>query len=222
MKKISKIISLVLFSFIVGSFAIADVKMGFSVGAVDMSPSAKEEKFNANTNTHPADSEEIQVPMGSIFIEKDFGVVSIGIDIVPYDLESETLDNARTATRGDGSQDTTDSKVKVTVETPVMIYALLQNEAGAFLRLGASQANVTTEETITTGSKYPNAEIYGGHVSLGIEKEFGDQGLSFRVEGGWSGYTNITVVNDQTSRPTKIHVNDLDGVSAKISLLKTF
>ena len=222
MKKISKILSLVLFSFTLGSFAIAEVKMGFSVSAVDMEPSAKEEKFNAAANNHPAESEEIQVPMGSIFIEKDFGILSLGIDLVPYDLESETLDNVRTVTRGDGNQDSTDSKVTVTVETPVMIYALLQNDAGAFIRLGASQANVKTVETITTGSTYPNAEVYGGHVSLGVEKAFGDQGLSFRVEGGYSEYTNITVVNDQTARPTKIHVQDMTGVTARISLLKTY
>ena len=79
-------------------------------------------------------------------------------------------------------------KLTVTVETPVMIYALLQNDAGAFIKLGASQANVKTVETITTGSTYPNAEVYGGHVSLGVEKAFGDQGLSFRVEGGYSEY----------------------------------
>ena len=103
-----------------------------------------------------------------------------------------------------------------------MIYALLQNDSGAFIRLGASQANVKTVETITTGSTYPNAEVYGGHVSLGVEKAFGDQGLSFRVEGGYSEYTNITVVNNQTARPTKIHVKDLSGVTARISLLKTY
>ena len=91
MKKISKILSLVLFSFTLGSFAIAEVKMGFSVSAVDMEPSAKEEKFNAAANNHPAESEEIQVPMGSIFIEKDFGILSLGIDLVPYDLEKHLI-----------------------------------------------------------------------------------------------------------------------------------
>ena len=224
MKKISKILSLVLFSFTLGSYALAEVKMGFSVSAIDMEATATEEKFNAAANNHPAETEEMQIPMGSIFIEKDFGVLSIGLDIVPYDLESETLDNARTAQNGlnNAGQDTTDSKVTVTVETPVMIYALLQNDAGVFIRLGASNAKVKTVETITTGSTYPNAEIYGGHISLGMEKEFGDQGLSFRVEGGYSEYTNITVVNNQTARPTKIHVQDMTGVTARISLLKTY
>jgi len=222
MKKISKILSLVLFSFTAGSFAIAEVKMGISASVIDMEATALEEKFNAAANNHPAETEEMQIPMGSIFIEKDFGLLSIGVDYVPYDIDSETLDNARTATRGDGSQDTTDSKVTVTVETPLMIYALLQNDAGAFIRLGASNAKVKTAETITTGSTYPNSEVYGGHVSVGMEKAFGDQGLSFRVEGGYSEYTNITVVNNQTARPTKIHVQDMSGLTARISLLKTF
>ena len=198
------------------------MKVGLTIGAVDMEPTALEEKFNANTNKVTADSEEIQVPFASVFIEKDFGLVALGIDITPYDIDSEELNNARTATRGDGDQDTTDSKVTVTVENPVMIYALLQNDAGAFLRLGASHANVRTDETLTTGSKYPDADLYGGHVSLGLERELPTDDLSFRVEAGWSGYTNVTVVNNQSARPTKVHVQDMDGISARISLLKTF
>jgi hypothetical protein len=226
MNKISKILSLVLLSFSLGTLALADVKMGISYGAIDMSPSAKEEKFNAAALDHPADSEDVIVPMGSIFIEKDFGLLSIGVDIVPYDLESEELNNDRNANgRGaaDPSEaDTTNAKVKVSIETPVMIYALLQNDAGAFVRVGASQANVATEETTPTGSTYPNADIYGGHVSFGVERGFGSNDLAFRIEGGYSGYTNVTVVNDQTARPTKIHVNDMDGFTAKVSILKTF
>ena len=222
MNKIPKIFTIVLGLLSFGSLAVADMKVGLTIGAVDMEPTALEEKFNANTNKVTADSEEIQVPFASVFIEKDFGLVALGIDITPYDIDSEELNNARTATRGDGDQDTTDSKVTVTVENPVMIYALLQNDAGAFIRVGASQANVTTEETITTGSKYPNTEIYGGHVSLGVERGFGSNDLAFRIEGGYSGYTNVTVVNDQTARPTKIHVQHMDGFTAKVSILKTF
>ena len=222
MNKIPKIFTIVLGLLSFGSLALADMKIGLTIGAVDMEPTALEEKFNANTNKVKADSEEIQVPFASVFIEKDFGLVALGIDLTPYDLDSEELNNARTATRGDGDQNTTDSKVTVTVENPVMIYALLQNDAGAFLRLGASHANVRTDETLTTGSKYPDADLYGGHVSLGLERELPTNDLSFRVEAGWSGYTNVTVVNNQSARPTKVHVQDMDGISARISLLKTF
>ena len=115
MKNISKILSLILFSFTLGSFAIAEVKMGFSVSAIDMEATAKEEKWSY-IKAAQKKTEKMQIPMGSIFIEKDFGVLSIGLDIVPYDLDSETLDNARTAGVGGDDQDTTDSKVLVTVE----------------------------------------------------------------------------------------------------------
>ena len=222
MNRLPKILTIVIGLLSFGSLALAEVKMGVTIGAIDMEPSALEEKFNANTNKVTADSEEIQVPYASIFIEKDLGPVSLGIDITPYDLDSEELNNARTATRGDGSQDTTDSKVTVTVENPIMIYALLQNDAGAFVRLGASHANIRTDEVLTTGSKYPDADLYGGHVSLGLERELPTDDLSFRVEAGWSGYTNVTVVNNQSARPTKVHVQDIDGITARVSLLKTF
>jgi len=223
MNKIPKILTIVLGLLSFGSLALADMKMGITIGAVDMEPSAKEEKFNAAANSGPSDNdqEEIQVPFASVFIEKDFGLVSLGIDLTPYDIESDELNNVRTATRGDGDQDTTDSKVTVALEMPIMIYALLQNDAGAFLRLGASHANVRTDETLTTGTKYPDADIYGGHVSLGLERELPSNDLSVRVEAGWTGYTNVTVVNN-SARPTKVHVNDLDGVTAKISLVKSF
>jgi len=222
MNKILKIFSLVLLSLSLGTLSQAEVKMGISVSAIDMSPSAKEELWSALSDEQPADSENIVVPMGSIFVEKDFGVVSLGVDLVPYDVDSEELNNARTATAASQDQNTTDSKVEVSVEMPITMYALLQNDAGAFLKLGASYANVATKETITTGSTYPDAEVYGGHVSIGFENSLGDTDMNFRIEGGYSGYTNITVVNDQTARPTKIHINDMDGFTARLSILKTY
>ena len=50
----------------------------------------------------------------------------------------------------------------------------------------------------------------------------GTNDLSVRFEAGYTGYTNVTVVNNQSARPTKVHVNDLDGITAKISLVKSF
>ena len=227
MNKIPKILTIVIGLLSFGSLALADIKAGITIGAIDMDPTAKEEKFSQhamNGTGGPADNhtEELQIPFASVFIEKDFGLVSLGVDLTPYDLDSEELNNVRTATRGDGEQNTTDSKVTVTVENPVMIYALIQNDAGAFVRLGASHANVRTDEVLTTGSKYPDADLYGGHISLGLERELGANDLSFRVEAGYTGYTNVTVVNDQSARPTKVHVQDMDGITARISLLKTF
>ena len=222
MNKIFKIFSLLLFSLSLGTISQAEVKMGISASGIDMSPSAKEELWSAFSDEQPAASEDIQVPFGSIFVEKDFGIVSLGVDVIPYDTSSEELNNVRTNQGGPGDQDVTDGKVEVVVSMPVMIYALLQNDAGAFLKLGASYADVKTKETTPTGSKYPDAEVYGGHISVGFERPIADTGYDFRVEGGYSGYTNITVVNDQTDRPSKIHVNDLDGVTARISILRTY
>ena len=91
MNKILKIFSLVLLSLSLGTLSQAEVKMGISVSAIDMSPSAKEELWSALSDEQPADSENIVVPMGSIFVEKDFGVVSLGVDLVPYDVDSEEL-----------------------------------------------------------------------------------------------------------------------------------
>ena len=222
MNKITKVLSLVFLSFSLGTISQAEVKMGISLSAIDMSPSAKEELFSALSDEQPADSEDIVVPMGSIFVEKDYGVVSLGIDLVPYGVDSEELNNARTAPDGgaeNAGRDLTNAKVEVSVEYPITIYALLQNDAGAFLKLGASYANVATKETTPSGSNYPDADLYGGHVSIGFERALGATDYNFRFEGGYSGYTNITSVS--TSK-NKIHVNDMDGVTARFSILKAF
>ena len=221
MNKISKIFLLVLVSLSFGTISQAEVKMGISASGIDMSPSGKEELWDGHTHD-PADSEDIQVPFASIFVEKDLGVVSLGLDITPYDTTSDELNNVRTDDGTVGDKDTTDAKVEVTLKLPVMIYALLQNDAGAFLKLGASYADVQTKETTPTGTQYPDAEVYGGHISVGFERPLADTGYDFRVEGGYSGYTNITVVNGDTDRPTKIHVQDLEGITARVSVLKTF
>tara|TARA_B100002052_G_scaffold144344_1_gene132001 strand:- start:1009 stop:1683 length:675 start_codon:yes stop_codon:yes gene_type:complete len=219
---ITKVLSLVLLSFSLITLSKADVKWGVSLSAIDMSPSAKEELWSYDSESQPADQEDIVVPMGSIFVERDLGVVSVGVDLVPYRVKSEELDNVRTNSGAAGDQDTTDAKVEVEVEFPITLYALLKNDTGAFLKLGASYANVKTNETTPTGSQYPDAEIYGGHVAIGYEGQLGATEYNFRIEGGYSGYTNITVANDQGSRATKVHVNDMDGPTARVSILKAF
>ena len=55
-----------------------------------------------------------------------------------------------------------------------------------------------------------------------MKEKLGANDLSFRVEAGYTGYTNVTVVNNQSARPTKVHVQDMDGITAKISLVKSF
>ena len=86
MNKISKIFLLVLLSLSFGTISQAEVKMGISVSAIDMSPFAKEERWDGHSDEKPAEGEDIQVPFGSIFVEKDFGIVSLGVDLIPYFL----------------------------------------------------------------------------------------------------------------------------------------
>jgi len=222
---ITKVLSLVLLSFSLGTLSQAEVKMGMSFSVMDMSPTAKEELWSYDSESQPADSEDIVVPMGSIFVERDLGVVSLGVDLVPYTVSSEELNNARTApdsSQNNTGRDLTDAKVEVQVEYPITLYALIKNDAGAFVKLGASYASVKTKETTPTGSQYPDAEVYGGHVAVGFEGPLGATEYNFRIEGGYSGYTNITVANNQGSRATKVHVNDMDGATARVSILKAF
>jgi len=214
----------IIIAFFLGSIStvtFADWKAGITLSGAEVSPTAKEEAFGPGDNE--SRSEDLAMAFGSIFIEKNIGFagISLGLDVVPYNLESEKVTNTRT---DDGINDAADddgtTEVDVEIEIPVTLYASVPlGSDGVYAKLGASYANVKTLEKTINSTTYPDAELYGGHLSLGFEKDTG-QGFGVRVEAGYSMYTNITSIS--SSRRTKVHIDGIEGAHAKLSIVKSF
>ena len=215
----------IIIAFFLGSLStvtLADMKAGISATAVSMDAQGSEEVFGHPTTHNQSRSETLEAVMGSVFIEKETGIagISVGLDVVPYNIESEKATNTRVAEGGGGTQDTGTNEVVVDIEMPITLYGMVPlGSDGAYVKVGASYANLKTKEKTVTSTSYPDADLYGGHISLGIEKDTG-QGFSVRAEAGYSQYTNVTVRS--SSNRTKVHLNSLDGPHARLSVVRAF
>ena len=192
--------------------SVAGVNIGISVTGVSMDPVGKE---STDTQTR---SETIEAAIGEVFVEYDFGMVGIGVSHVPYDIDSETVENNR-----DGEAvDTGTTRVNVDIADLTTVYVTVDlADTGAYLKIGGSQADVITNEVMATGTNYPNDTLTGGQVSVGMSKDLGM--LSVRAELGYHQYEDLKVNGkggDGDQNTVEIH--DLSGTRAQISLVKSF
>jgi len=194
------------------SAASATVSLGVSVTGVQLEP------IGSETQSTDTRKEKLAAAIGSIFIEKDFGLGSIGLDYVPYKIESETVTNSRSQE----AVDTGTTNVDVDIVNSATLYGLVPVGAeGAYVKLGVSYADVETNETMATSTKYPDEELVGAHLSLGFN--FDTDLAKLRIEAGYSQYEDLSVTGtggDGTANT--VHVKNLDGPHARISLVKSF
>lgn len=203
-----------LFVSLFATAAAAQVSVGVSGNYIQMDGKGSE------TTSSETRTETLEMVYGSIFAEYSFGEFSIGVDYIPHTIQSETSANERL----NDSVDTGRTQVQVDIEENFMVYGLinLPLDFSAYLKIGYSEADVLTNETMNTGSSYPDSTLSGTHISLGTEIDTG-QGINMRAEAGWSSFDDITVTGtggDGTANT--VTAGDLSGPHARISLVKSF
>ena len=179
------IIATILSAFTVFAVSAAELGLTAGVNVKGVSLDAKGSESTSDQNRE----ETLEAIVGSIFLELSMGPVALGVEAIPYDIQGERVTNNR-----DGQTvDTGSNTVQVDLESNVGAYVLLDlGDTGAYAKLGATYSEVITNENMgASGSSYPNDELIGYHVSLGIEKELGN--VSYRLEGTLSGYDDVVV-----------------------------
>tara|TARA_B100000795_G_scaffold263337_1_gene242383 strand:- start:1439 stop:2215 length:777 start_codon:yes stop_codon:yes gene_type:complete len=194
----------------------------------------------ATAQTSQKGSEDLFIGYISLFGEVhlfDSGL-RLGGSYVPYPLESETTDNVRNDNCG--LRDTgnagidhsslckeTKNKVQVDLQDLVTMYVSYHHDISApfidgfFIKAGYIQADVITNEKLTSGSQYANTSLDGEFFGLGIEKNL-SEGLFVRAEGTVTQFDNIKLVNANSDNTNEISITGLDGATATISIGKTF
>lgn len=211
-----KLQTLILGLFFVASSTIASaVNVGVTVTGV-----ALDEVKGSETTSSQTRSEDLAVAYGSVFVEAEMdNGFAIGFDYAPIDVESETSTNAQT---GPGLTDSGTTTVQVDIVDNKMIYAIVPlMDTGIYIKAGASEADLKTNESMLTGSSYPDATLDGTHVSIGFERDAGD--FAVRLEAGISEYDDVTVTGTGGDGDANtITVNGLDGQHVRVSLVKAF
>ena len=224
MKKLTIATFLAIFSF---STASAEVGMNVGISGQMGLFAASATELDKGTHGTTTDGNETNresdfIGLGyySVFLEKEFGDrVFIGIDYVPDALETETNETVV------GDKTTTDTETKKTNTVQVdfddltTIYLGINISEGMYIKAGAINVDITTNEKLATGSTYGNADMQGTMIGFGWNAE-NASGIFLRAEGNLMEFDGASVTS--ANGVNKITLDKLDGISGKISLGKAF
>jgi len=218
MKKLFAIIFSSVFLFLNSANAELGINVGISgqIGVFEASATETED-------TEKSREDDAMAAFGyvSVFLEKDLGqYITVGVDYVPSALESETVDETRDdlLATADGAASSVTQKVQVDFEDLTTFYVALNLNENFYLKAGIAQVDLITNETLGTGSTYGNASLDGTVLGAGYNKNF-DNGMFVRAEGTYQEFDGVTI---NGSGDTSVTADEINGVSGKISIGKSF
>ena len=223
MKKI--ILSLVSVMFLIST---ASADLGVNVGIsgpmglfVASGSETQTDVDGAEGTTKQTDTEVGAGGFGSIFIEKEIGRFAIGYDHTP---ELFSTDTAETLKR---DQDTANSAAVTVRENTVQvdfnemnqIYVKAMLTDNLYVRVGAMEIEVVTNESLNTGSSYGNTTLDGNSIGFGYHAEIENMGLFYRIDGQYQTFDSVSLSGGADNT---INLRNLDGVVGSISVGKSF
>ena len=219
------IIGLFIAMFWIGSAsADAGVNIGVSGTAALFGATATEEDIGDNVTEKNTESEIMGAGYASVFVEKELGSFFVGVDYVLSDLETEENTSLRNdcTTQACGAGDTftqVTQKVKVTFSDLATAYVGVKIGESFYAKAGIVNVDLTTNETLGTGSTYGNTSMDGTMVGVGGQADL-PNGMFIRGEGTYMDFDGASLTSSTGVNVVK--VNGVDGVTAKLSIGKTF
>ena len=160
---------------------------------------------------------------GSVFLEATMNDrFMVGIDYVPAALETDTTETAKDD-KGPNAVTATivTNKIQVDFEHLTTLYVGAMLTDNFYVKAGVTTVDVITNESLGTGASYGNAELDGNMFGIGYHNAL-DNGVFFRFEGNYMNFNGHTVNATGTAADNSIELRNLDGVSGKISVGKSF
>mgnify|MGYP001387832932 FL=1 len=207
---------------ITNSFAEVGAKIGITA-ALGYFETRASEKEDSETSVS-RDAEGLGA-FGAIFLEKELtDVVSVGVEYTPTAFETEESTHLQTDQKGksSGAAATQTQKAQVDFTNLMTVYAMARpgNIDGLYLKAGYVQVDVETNETLGTGSTYPNSDMDGFTLGVGIDRDL-PNGAFFRAEGSYMQLGGITVTSTNNTA-NSVTTDDVDGYLVKMSVGKAF
>lgn len=166
-----------------------------------------------NSGTH---SEDILVP--EIFIEGGSELV-LGLAYIP------TRDVGNKSRTDSGDQSAGTYKAEAELENVVQVYAdyafASVPQGDVYFKLGIQHATLATLESLNSGSSYPDADLFGYTLGLGVKGDlpYGD-GLIFKADLTYTDFEDYSA-GAADGNGNKIEA-DLEDVALKLSIGKKF
>ena len=169
MKKIHQlIIALTMLAFSSASYA--EIKYGVS-GALTFIDATGTETEGGEKTTGGADNTVI-IP--SLFVEYAYSdTIAVGLDYIPMsaDVSNKTKSRSDTETSVSGTAASTSTartnKAQAELENHLTLYANYMLDDTYFVKAGLAFVELNTGESLGTGSKYGNEDIFGGVFGIG-------------------------------------------------------
>ena len=224
MKTIKTILITLLFASF-STFSNAENRMGLTITALD----ARADGEELSRGVSQVRGEDIQGAFASFFVETDvdtpMGSMVLGLDVNPLDISGgQSVTNVRASGPGVALQTNT-AEIEVTENIGGYVIMGLGG-TGAYLKAMVSSHKMEAETTIMnktttdtqTNSNYPSERFFGGHLSLGLERDLGD--MFIRGEAGISEYEKVT--SKSSSGNTTVTAQIENGIHARISIGRAF
>ena len=151
----------------------AEVTYGISAAFTNIEADGSETEGGEKTNK----SVENKVVIPSIFAEYSASdVLSLGIDYIPLSADVSDKTHKRTDVETSVTGTTTaanttrNQKAQAELENHITLYANYSLDGTYYLKGGVAFVNVASDETLDTGSKYGDEEIYGGVIGIGAQE----------------------------------------------------
>ena len=216
MKKIA--IFITAFLFVAYSSVKADVILGISAAAHSIDASGTETLRTSGKKTNGGADETAVVPEIFIEAEADNGF-AMGLAYIPT---REMGSKSRTDT-GDESAGTYKAEAELDNVIQAYVDVPFTDLYGGTLygKLGIQHATVTTLESLNSGSAYPDQDLFGYTVGLGVKGDlpYGD-GLIYKLDATYTDFEDYSA-SAAYGNGNKITA-DLEDVAVKISIGKKF
>ena len=216
MKKIA--IFITAFLFVAYSSVKAEVILGISAAAHSIDASGTETLRTSGKKTNGGADETAVVPEIFIEAEADNGF-AMGLAYIPT---REMGSKSRTDT-GDESAGTYKAEAELDNVIQAYVDVPFTDLYGGTLygKLGIQHATVTTLESLNSGSAYPDQDLFGYTVGLGVKGDlpYGD-GLIYKLDATYTDFEDYSA-GAADGNGNKITA-DLEDVAVKISLGKRF
>ena len=196
------------------------VNLGLSGSAGLFSATGKEVDTGPNLTETTEDAEHGEAAFSSIFLEKTLGDrFTVGIDWVLNDLSTDTVESRRQDNTTGTSSSNVENKIQIDFENLTTYYINFNVNENLYAKVGMATVDIITGETLGTGSTYGNTDMDGTVLGVGYNATFGNSAF-IRVEGNYMDFDGASVTS--STGVNKVSLNNLDGITGKLSIGKSF
>ena len=217
-----KIVTILFFTLFMGA-SHAEMSFGVSGALTELKASGTETE-GGEKNSRDI-SHAILVP--SVFAEYAItDRITLGVDYIPLSADvsnkTYTRNDVETSVTGTSTTAATSRKQQASAELSdhVSVYADVMGNDNLFVKLGAVEVDLTTDDNLATGSKYGDATLNGYMLGIGIKRETGTFGKFMKIEFVHTDYDDVsltsTVARTGVTGNNKIEA-DLDTTAFKLS-----